>query len=148
MLPITHIINELLEYMGYKDADVQAREVFGRVSVEIKLPEARELIGEKGSALVIFQHISRRIVSRQVSPLLKIDIDINGYKKIREGVLKDFAVGVGERVRSEQKTVELDPMPSFDRRIIHLALGNFTDITTESIGEGDSRYIVVRPHHQ
>ena len=131
--------------MGYIDANVKAEDSMGRIKVDIKLREGRELIGEKGSTLTMFEHVSRRIISRQISPPPKVDIDINNYKQMKEGVLRDFALGVGGRVRAEKRAMELDPMPSFDRRIIHLALANFTDIITESAGEGDGRYIVVKP---
>lgn len=77
---------------------------------------------------------------------LVIDVDINNYKRMREDLLKDFAIDIAETVREKKKTIELDPMSSFDRRIIHLALSNFSDVTTESTGEGERRYIVVRPH--
>lgn len=75
-----------------------------------------------------------------------VDIDINGYKRMREDVLRDFAIGVAGSVRTKRRAVELDPMPPFDRRIVHIALSTFSDITTESVGEGENRYIVVRPY--
>ena len=65
---------------------------------------------------------------------------------MREDVLRDFARDVGSKVRAERKVMELDPMPSFDRRVVHLTLADFSDLTTESMGEGDRRYIVVRPY--
>jgi len=145
-MQIVNIINDLLNHLGYPDADIKAEENMGRVRVDIKLPEARELIGEKGATLAMFQHISRRIIAKQVSLPPIIDIDVNNYKQIREGVLRGFAQEIGERVRTGKRPVELDPMPSFDRRIIHLALAGLADITTESMGEGQDRYIVVRPY--
>ena len=145
MQVILNTINELLDRMGYTDANIKAEDNMGRIKVDIKLREAKELIGEKGATLAIFEHISRKIVSRRVMPAPKIDIDINNYRQMREGVLRDFALDIGERVRAGKRALELDPMSSFDRRIVHLALQNFTDVTTESVGEGDSRYIVVKP---
>jgi spoIIIJ-associated protein len=132
----TSLIQELLQYMGYEKAEVEEREVDGRVKIDVRLVEARELIGEKGATLSLFQHLARRI----------IDIDINGYKKIRENILKDFALDIGERVRFQKKSVELDPMPSFDRRVIHLTLAGYPDLATESTGEGLHRFIIVKPY--
>jgi spoIIIJ-associated protein len=144
-MQVTHIINELLDRMGYNEASIKTEESMGRIKVDVTLPEARELIGEKGTTLIMFEHVLRRIISRRVVPPPKVDIDINNYKKMREGVLRDFALDIGGRVRADKSIVELDPMPSFDRRIIHLTLANFSDITTESMGEGDSRYVVIKP---
>ncbi len=145
MQVILNTINELLDRMGYDDANIKAEDNMGRIKVDIKLREGRELIGEKGLTLAMFEHISRRIVSRRMTPAPKVDIDINNYKHMREEVLRDFALDVGGRVRAENRAVELEPMPSFDRRIIHLALAGFTDVTTESVGERGARYIVVKP---
>ena len=145
MTPIL-ITKELLAYMGFKDAEVQERDVEGRVKVSVRVGSARELIGAGGETLAMFQHLVRRIVARHVSPAPMIDIDINNYKQIREGVLQDFAQDVGERVRLERRVVELKPMPSSDRRVIHTALAQFPDLATESRGEGDHRYVVVRPY--
>ena len=143
---ITEITKDLLDLMGFSGAEIQEKESGGRVKVEIKLPDARELIGERGEVLPMFQHIVRRVVARHVDPSPLLDIDINNYKKMREDVLWDFAKGIGAKVQREKKAVELEPMSSFDRRAVHLALAEFSDITTESVGERDRRYIVVRPH--
>jgi len=143
---ITYITKELLNRMGFDDADVKEQNVEGRVKIDITLTDARDLIGERGANLAVLQYVLRRIASKQISPTTLLDIDINGYKKMREGALHDFALGVGERVRANNNTVELDPMPSFDRRVIHLALAQFSDLTTESMGEGERRYIVIRPY--
>ncbi len=134
--------------MGFLDVEAHESEFQGRVRVSATIANARELIGEGGETLALFQHIVRRIVARRILPPPLLDIDINGYKRIREDILRDFAVSIGERVRAEKKSVELKPMPSYDRRVIHLALASSSDLTTESVGEGDERYIVVRPYPQ
>jgi len=143
---ITQITKDLLDLMGFSDAEIKEQENGNRVKLEITLKDPRDLIGDKGATLPMFQHIVRRVVARHVDPSPLLDIDINNYKKMREDVLGDFAKGIGEKVREERRAIELDPMSSFDRRAIHLALAGFSDITTESMGERDRRYIVVRPY--
>ncbi len=142
----TDILKNLLDRMGFLDAEIKEQEAGGRVKVDIRVSEARDLIGERGEILSMFQHIVRRIVAKHIYPPPFIDIDINGYKRMRQDVLADFAKDIGSRVRHEKKAVELDPMPAFDRRVIHLTLASFSDLTTESVGEGDARYVVVRPY--
>lgn len=131
--------------MGFKDAEIQERDVEGRVKISVRVQSARELIGAKGETLTALQHLVRRIVAKHISPIFTLDIDVNNYKQIRESILQDFAKGIGERVRVEKRAVELKPMPSFDRRVVHTALAQFPDLRTESLGEGEQRYIVVRP---
>ena len=142
----TDILKNLLDRMGFLDAEIGEQEAGGRVKVDIKVSEARDLIGERGETLSMFQHIARRIAAKHIFPPPLIDIDVNGYKRMREDVLADFARDIGAKVRFEKKAAELDPMPAFDRRVIHLALANFSDLTTESAGVGDARYVVVRPY--
>jgi len=131
--------------MGFQDAEVGESDVQGRIKVSIRVGNARELIGTGGETLTMFQHLVRRIVVRHMFPAPIVDIDVNNYKKIREGMLQDFARDIGERAQLEGKIMELKPMPSFDRRVVHTALAQFPDLTTESRGEGNHRYIVVRP---
>lgn len=140
------IVKELLGHMGFQDAEVDESELAGRVRVSITVANARELIGEQGETLALFQHVVRRIAARHILPPPLLDVDINGYKRMREDILRDFAVSIGSRVRAEKKSVELKAMPSYDRRVIHLALASSPDLTTESVGEGDERCIVVRPY--
>lgn len=137
---------KILEYMNFLGADIQAHEERGRLKVRVQVEGGRDLIGERGLTLACLQHIVRRIAVKKDLASSFVDIDVNGYKQIREQVLSDFARDIGERVRLQGRPIELEPMPPFDRRVIHLALGIYPDLTTESIGEGESRYIVVRPH--
>jgi len=140
------VTKEFLNRMGFSDAQVEGKEAEDRVRILITVANGRELIGEGGATLGMLQHLIRRVVARQTFPSPMIDVDVNGYKEIRENVLKEVAMGVGNRVRTEKKSVELKPMPAFDRRVVHLTLAGFPDLATESMGEGEGRYIVVRPY--
>lgn len=132
--------------MGFEGAEIQERNVQDRVKVSVRVQNARELIGAGGETLATLQHLVRRIVAKHVSPAPLVDVDVNDYKQMRENLLQSFARDVGGRVRLEKKAIELRPMSSFDRRIIHTTLAQFPDLTTESVGEGRFRYIVVRPY--
>lgn len=146
MEKVSETIKELLVRMGFNDTKVVEQDLGSRVKVDIQTDDGRELIGEKGLILSAFQHIVRRIINHNVVTPVVLDIDVNGYKKMREGVLREFAQEIREKVNLRGGAVELDPMPPFDRRVVHLALADFSDVTTESVGEGEERYIIVRPH--
>lgn len=143
---ISNIVKEFLDRMGFTDSDVCVESVQGRMRVDIVSSSARELIGEKGADLACFQHVIRKMSGKKMGVPVLLDIDINSYKKMRESVLSDFAKELRERVCSKGSAIELDPMPAYDRRIIHLTLAGFSDVTTQSVGEGYNRYIVVRPY--
>lgn len=145
-MKVSPIVIKLLSYLGYENPEINEREIDNRVIIDIKVQNAIDLVGEKGATLFVFQHIVRRIAAKQISPTAVVDIDINGYKKMRENILRDFALSVAEQVRTHNKIIELEPMPSIDRRVIHLTIASFSDLTTESFGEGDTRYVVVKPN--
>ncbi len=140
------IVKELLSQMGFSDAEVMARVLAGRVKIDVKTAGGRDLIGERGVILACLQHIIRKIITRKTGESVILDVDVNNYKKMRENIMRDFAKEVRDKVRFSGKAVELAPMPSFDRRIIHLALAEFPDVVTHSMDEGPKRYVVVRPY--
>jgi spoIIIJ-associated protein len=76
---------------------------------------------------------------------LPIVIDVEGYKQRRCNALQTLATRVAEQVAQKKEPFALEPMPAFDRRIIHLALVDHQDVTTESSGEGEARRVVIIP---
>jgi spoIIIJ-associated protein len=71
-------------------------------------------------------------------------IDINGYNKKRFDSLKNTAHMLAERARYFKNSVELEPMPAYERRIVHMFLENIPDIVTESAGVGPGRRVVIK----
>jgi spoIIIJ-associated protein len=106
------------------------------------------LIGRRGQTLACLQYITRLIVTRQTGYAAPLVLDVNGYKKRRYESLRTLAQHVAEQVEVSGKSCALEPMPAYERRIIHLALAEHPYITTESVGFGDARKVVVLPKHQ
>lgn len=139
-------IHSFLALMGYAHIEpTEVREREGRVFVSVFINNPRDLIGERGMTLRAFQHVVRLAVVKELNEPVRVDIDVNNYKKKRAEFLSEFARKIGEKVRAEKKEVELEPMSAFDRRVIHSALAEYTDVTTESRGEEPRRYILVKP---
>lgn len=103
------------------------------------------LIGRRGQTLATLQYMLRLMVSHQTKVWTPIVIDVEGYKQRRSEALQALAVRMAEQVRSRGTPFTLEPMPAYERRIIHLALADHPDITTQSIGEGDLRKVVILP---
>ena len=76
---------------------------------------------------------------------MPIVIDVEGYKQRRYGALQALAWRVAEQVKVRGKSFALEPMPAYERRIIHLTLADNPDVITESIGEGEARKVVIMP---
>lgn len=103
------------------------------------------LIGRRGQTLACLQYLVRLIVGHQKKVWLPIVIDVEGYKQRRCNALQALAFRIAEQVRQRGEPFALEPMPAFDRRIIHLALVDHPDVTTESSGEGEARRVVILP---
>jgi spoIIIJ-associated protein len=73
---------------------------------------------------------------------------VEGYKQRRSEALQALAVRMAEQVRLKGVPFTLEPMPAYERRIIHMALTDHPDVTTESTGEGDARKVVILPDQE
>lgn len=117
----------------------------GVLSVESSM-DSGVLIGKNGVNLEALEHIVRAILSREEGlPRVNFILDVNDYRKIRTRHLTETAKGVAERVISTAKAEALEPMTSYERRLVHMELASYNNIATESIGEEPKRRIVIKP---
>lgn len=115
------------------------------LAFDIKGDDLGILIGRRGQTLACLQYIVRLIISQKVKSWVPVVIDVDGYKERRYEALNALAIQVAEQVRSKKTSFKLEPMPAYERRIIHLALAKSSDVTTQSIGEGEERKVVILP---
>jgi spoIIIJ-associated protein len=115
------------------------------VTLNIKGDDLGILIGRRGQTLACLQHIVRLIVSHQTKVWLPVIIDVEEYKQRRYQALEALAYRMAEQVKVKRVPFTLEPMPAYERRIIHLALADHPDVTTQSIGEGETRKVVITP---
>jgi spoIIIJ-associated protein len=103
------------------------------------------LIGRHGQTMASLQHMVRLIMTRQSQVRVTIVIDVEGYKRRRCEGLRVLADRLAAQVKAGEMPFTMEPLPAFDRRIIHLALANHPDVTTESTGFGEGRKVVISP---
>jgi len=115
------------------------------IAFDIEGDDLGILIGRHGQTLSCLQYIVRLIVAHRTKAWLPITIDVEGYKQRRYETLQALAWRVAERVKAKGTPVALKPMSAYDRRIIHIALADYPDVTTQSIGEGEDRKVVIQP---
>ncbi len=107
------------------------------------------LIGRRGQTLACLQFITRLIVAQEMkAPTPTIVVDVGGYKQRRYQTLKALAQHLAEQVVTSGSPLTLEPMPAYERRIIHLTLTDHPDVTTESTGFGEARKVVILPRGQ
>jgi spoIIIJ-associated protein len=101
------------------------------------------LIGRRGETLSSLQHVVNRIFTGHTGQHSKITIDVGGYVKRKHRLLIERARKSADRVRKTGKDVDFEPLKASDRRIIHLAVSEISDLTTYTIGDGLLRKVVI-----
>ena len=143
-------LETLLNLMGVSASvtplsEFMAEEATTSLTLNVEGEDLGILIGRRGQTLSCLQYIVRIIVGHQTKAWLPIVIDVEGYKQRRYNALQALAWRMAEQVKAKQTPFTLEPMPAFDRRIIHLALADHSDVTTQSSGEGEARRVVILP---
>jgi spoIIIJ-associated protein len=126
----------------------EEKEAAPAVALNIKGDDLGILIGRRGQTLAALQYIVRLLVGQQVKSWVPIVIDVEGYKQRRYQALESFARQMAERVKTKGAPFTLEPMPAYERRIVHMALANHPDVITESIGQGETRKVVIQPKNK
>ncbi len=103
------------------------------------------LIGRKGDTLNSLQHLVGRIVSRKMGGYQRMTLDVGGYLKNRQEILRQKAIKAAERARRSNREVQMEPMKASERRIVHVALTDEEGITTYTTGNGDMRKVCIAP---
>ncbi len=116
--------------------------------LQIKGRDLGMLIGRRGETLASLQYITRLIASRELQRRANIVLDVEGYKTRREQMLQKLAIRMAEQAVQLGRTVAMEPMPPYERRIIHLALRDNPQVSTQSVGEGEHRKVTIVPRRR
>lgn len=140
------IIQGLLDNMGL-DGDVICLDPDDPEALyfDIQGDDLGILIGRRGQTLAALQYLVRLMVSHQLKTRLPIYIDVEGYRERRNEKLEILAQQLASQVRSRRETFTMRPMSAYERRIIHLTLAEQSGVTTQSIGTGEGRRVVISP---
>lgn len=143
---VLSIIKECLSHLDVPYTSVFFEEKGAHPLFQIRTDDSKTLIGAEGAVLDALNHVVRRIIERILGEKAAhtISIDVNGYRSRKIEELANKARMVAERVRLFKSDVELSPMTSYERMIIHALFAEDPDITTESAGEGKFRRVIMK----
>jgi len=137
------VLRHILQYMNIR-AIVQVRSTS---PLTLNIQGINEnlglLIGRRGETLAALQLLVSLIVGHRTRHRMRIIIDAENYRERREQNLRSLAMRVAQQVRNYRRSIALEAMPPHERRIVHITLADSKDISTESIGEGDERRVVI-----
>ncbi|QFP77703.1 protein jag [Deinococcus sp. AJ005] len=130
------------------ELSVTVREVDDAIEAEISGENAARLAGRDGRTLGAIEVIAYTVLSKQEGRGdLRVRVDIGGFRKRQADTLSKLAERLAIGVAKSGEPHELQPMPAAERRVIHIALKEHPDVMSESVGEGASRRLVIKPRH-
>jgi len=137
----TQVLDTLVKLLGVTGRVEASTEI--PVTLNIEGDDLGILIGRRGQTLACLQYIVRLVVAGRLKAWLPLAVDVAGYKKRHCENLRKLALNLADQVRLRRRAITLEPMLPDERRIIHLTLANHPDVTTHSIGEGETRKVVI-----
>lgn len=145
------VVSELLEKMKVR-AEVSAEylpaeDARSRVPVRVNVngDDLSYLIGRQAETLNALQYISSLIINKEIGRSIPLIVDVEGYRSRRENQLRKLAHQVADQAVATGRRQVLEPMPANERRIVHIALRENPEVTTESIGEEPRRKVTILP---
>ena len=139
---IKFFLEDVLSQMNLAP-DVFVSEEDGFYKAEINCSDSGLIIGRKGEVLQALQFITSQVVSRAYDTYIRVIIDTENYRERHKAYLEELARKTADKVIKAKRDFMLDPMSSYDRRIIHTCLQNRENISTYSIGDEPYRKIVI-----
>ncbi|NUQ38006.1 MAG: protein jag [Caldilineales bacterium] len=141
----------LVEHMGLEatvEGEVLPPEEGGEVTYYLNIagPDLSMLIGRRGETLADIQYLTRLATNHQTHDWRRIEVDVEHYKRRREVSLQRLAEAMAERAVREARTIVLESMSARERRLIHMALRDRSDVRTQSVGEGEHRKVTIIPN--
>lgn len=133
----------LLEAMGL-EAQVEESIEGDSVTVDVTGEDLGVLIGRRGQTLDALQELARTAIQRRLRSRVRLVVDVEGYRARRRDSLAEYARSIAERARSRGTEIELEPMSSWDRKIVHDAVADIEGVTSFSEGVDPNRKVVIR----
>ena len=142
---IVSYLQNIVIAMGYADATVDFTEDGNRhFTLNIKTEENTSLIiGKRGVTLNSLQFLVNNYAKKFSSHFFRIEVDCDDYRESRKKTLEELALNLAKKSKKIGKPVELEPMTSVERKIVHNALTGIKNVETESCGEEPYRYLVI-----
>lgn len=140
-------VEEFLENtLKAMDMDVEIKSGIdsdGALSIDMKGEHMGILIGKRGQTLDALQYLANRVANKHQDGYVRVKLDTENYRARREETLRHLAKNIAHKVKRTRRSVALEPMNPYERRIIHSALQSDPFVTTHSEGEEPYRKVVV-----
>ena len=137
-------IKEITQQMNI-DIDLKTTVHNNHVIFEVSGEKIALLIGKRGQTLNALQYLIQLVINKHGKQFYRVTLDAEGYRERRRETLQSLAKKMAQKAKRLNRKVALEPMPPYERKIIHTALQADDDITTYSDGVEPHRHIVIKP---
>ena len=131
--------------MGIEDLSIDTHKQGKNILFKLESEKAALLIGKRGATLNALQQLAQLVVNKSAKSFLMVKLDVENYRERRKEALEVLAARMADKAIHTGKKVAFEPMPSYERKVIHNALANRIDIETHSEGTEPNRYLVIEP---
>lgn len=141
---VKDFLDEVLRAMNVEAVvNVKFDEAARNMDIEINGDDMGILIGKRGATLDSLQYLASLVANKNSSEYIRVKVDTENYRERRKETLENLAKNMAFKVKRTKRSVSLEPMNPYERRVIHSALQNDKYVTTHSEGEEPYRHVVV-----
>ena len=138
------LVAEIGDRLGL-EVEIDVKETDGQLVAQVTGEDVGLFIGRHGQTIDAIQHLAQRIVFPEGPASMRVVIDANGYRERRAEALRAEADDAADEALRLGEPIELDPLPPFERRIVHEYLRERGDVETHSEGDEPERFLVISP---
>ena len=130
------------------NVEIKYDDIDKSMDIELSGDEMGVLIGKRGQTLDSIQYLASLVANKYSEDYIRVKVDTEDYRKRRRDTLENLAKNIAYKVKRTRRSVSLEPMNPYERRVIHAALQNDGFVVTHSEGEEPFRYVVVAPKRE
>ena len=140
---VREFMEKLVKSFPLNDVEVEVTENNSSLSIELIGEEASYLIGRRGETLNSLQYLAGLVANNGGDKYARVSLNINGYREKREKTLEGLARRLSKQALRTGRSVSLEPMAPYERRIIHATVQNIEGVSSTSVGEEPHRKVVI-----
>ena len=140
-------LEEVTKEMGL-DLDIKAKAGKETLYIDIQGKDSGTVIGTRGQTLDAIQYLTSLVVNKEQSGYTRVVIDAENYRAKREKTLELLAIRLAKKVGKTKRSIKLEPMNPYERKVIHATLQNHPYVTTRSEGQDPYRRVIIELKHK
>ncbi|TWT06252.1 protein jag [Planococcus sp. CPCC 101016] len=139
-------IQSIAKGMKIEDLSITHEQRGKKVDFYLESEKVAMLIGKRGQTLNSLQQLAQLVANKYSNQFMMVQLDAENYRERRQETLEQLADRMADKAIRTGGRVQFEPMPSYERKVIHQALSRRLDIDTYSEGKDPNRYLVIEPH--